>query len=87
MESRCKGLDEDDPSGYSLNSMLHILTPTPISSVEALIRFEVITLQCYNMSFSIDDISYVILTGDISYMGSLYSKTTLRKISAAVIIQ
>ena len=87
MASRCKVLDDNDPSSSYLDGTLHILKPTKISSIAASIAFDLINLLFSNTSYYIDSMSDEILTGGISYMGNLSSKITPHKISAAVIIQ
>ena len=69
--SHCKGLDQDDTSGSSLDRTLHRLTPNTIYSMADSIYFDLIDLLYYNIYFSIDDTSDDILTRVISYMGNL----------------
>ena len=53
----CKLLENNSPSGYYLDSTLHILTPTKIYYIAVSITFELITLLYSNMSSSIDAMS------------------------------
>ena len=57
MVSHCKVLYEDAPSISSLDGMLNILTPTPISYIVASIIFDLIHLLYFNMYYSIDNMS------------------------------